>query len=483
MADNEKNKWELSEGKKKEIVGVVNPKVLKKERRNLRIFFLRLIAYDSVRKKLIANSDVNTYAVLGDFDIICESFDEETYSLREALEEWGIYPFVEGSATFSTRETFWYYGQDMEEEVEDTAVIISKKEKQSINKLVENWNDSAVAEKERKEIVKREIIFPVAKPPPFITVFICIGLPGVLANEAVGGFRRILQNELREYKRNVIGLYKGFGVPMPFQYILKIIVDDFREIHDAVNKIHGIQGKYGYRVITRTYPVMETLHEELIKLGRSKIEEKKVRSLTRGFRKDVGKSLEKTLSNLAPTEIGKLVKYPKEKKLEVLEELLLIDGVWKEFPIQKIDDERARTLIEKSEVIITRAIVSNKLVEFSHAFLLLSQAVEIMFRSLIYRKSMEVFASMGEAQNKLGLRDKDTRKLSFSETLGAIVRWNQLYTNNPIVSEKLLDDIKYSNFVYIRNLLSHGRLDEIQPVKIVRCYSTVLSSLADYLKQ
>jgi len=463
------NNWRL----KPEIArfGVVNPAVLEEQKRRLRFGFLRVLRYDYVRRILKDKSSVGTYSVLGDFDIILESFEEETGSQREMIADLGISPLVEGSNFYRASRILRHEGHDPTKITE--MFNLAEPEIEKINQLVLDWDTPSITNEWKEEVVKRSVILPKSEDDEVLT-FIGIGIPGVITTEELDGFGNYLLNRLGIYDIDVKGLYQLLGPPF-FHYLLKAGFRSMDSIRKAVDEIHSFQTELGFNIITRTYVVLEMIHYEPALLGRSKVEVKKVKPVVEQLSPHIADRVSNIFKRLSPTEVQIFSKLESKRKTEII---AADDKIRPRFEL--LSNSATKKELSDAETGFFRGMVKREIIDYCNSVSSLAISIERVLRKYLREEAINYFGNVKKAQIELGLGHKDTGKLSLFDVLDALLKWNEK-SGAQVICKEPVERLRSSNLHKLRNICVHGMYDDLKPEDVEECFPEAYSALWEFV--
>lgn len=330
------NNWELIYQEKIDnTIGIINPNLLSNENKKLRLTLYKVLNYPRT-KKILKIHDITSYAVFGDYDILCKTFEKET--LPRKLKNTVFPELIETSQFFSVNKILWWEGHLLNTMCEFDESFLSYDEDASmiqsyelddtqieyLNRLIDDFNSKDIDISIKQKFLDDNIL--LGSKTKFgreinIKCFIYVGFPGIENFNQLKGIEENMMDRLCQHKNLIRGVYAGVASPIPWNYAIEAEVKDFHTLKDLTLTLHDIHHKFGIGVRTRTYPVVEIINEKNIQLSRQKIDEAELEKYFIGFTEDLKEPLAKFLLSLTESEKNRFKDknmFPLVKRIKII---------------------------------------------------------------------------------------------------------------------------------------------------------------------
>ncbi|MEM2914592.1 MAG: hypothetical protein QXH91_04240, partial [Candidatus Bathyarchaeia archaeon] len=485
---NDEKSWNIVKIKEVGITkGAIHPNVLTAMEKVLRFNFYRVINYPQARNRL-AGRNITSYAVFGDYDVVCKTFQREMLTRKHEDPLPGL---IEGSTFFTVRKILWYECEplfeieySLEETEKEQVIIPSEGDIEDINKLVENFLTSKVSDGKKRKLIEQRIIIPPKTLASFednkdIRAFIFIGFPVMIMAEQMPGIERNMIDRLKSYKDYIVGLYGGFGEPVPYHYLLEVKVDEYNVLNEIITSLHDMQRVYGISVRTRTYPIIDIVKEVPILLTNPKTHEEELSPILNGMTNGFRDVLKKVISQLTESEIRRLrdgSQIPLRRRVDILNKCEALEDL----PLDNVKDEISKNELATAKRSFIRAMISSTIIEYSNAITMLAKTVERTLREMLFEHFQSIFGDLDKVQISLGL-PKHPRKLTLSELMEAVNKLRGKFPEKAPFDQSLLDDL--SLIIEPRNACVHGRYEMIRPIEIEDIFIKVYRAIVRLLRK
>lgn len=448
---------EVQLGETYDEVGVLNPRLLMKiERRHLRVGLFNVVGYGMIKEHVQKKIRVNSYAVFGDIDMICESFDETASSLPdEVMARVGTPVYIDMNGYYTVKDYYRYFGKNFEDLEFDSNITIGPGERDAVECLTKKWSDPAVPQATRDTLVKANVIFPATKRKG-INAYMWVSVLGNISEHMLtDAIPKWILDAISNNLDDVTGLFSVVGRPQHFQFLLKINASNITDLRDIIDKTNGLYKSFGFKIFTRTYVALETLCERPVLLGGSSTE----RTYSEAFRTAYEiPAIEKITSLLSRREFDIVKGLGDKQRKKVFRKLTEAHMLWEEIPERELELVGAMDLLQRSKIDFSRAIVTAELAYYMSAFMSIASCIERNLAHLLHDQCVRKYEDEIEAQKVLVLPDRNILSFTLGNTVKALSKWNKKFPKEYILSDKALTTI--DKIVNVRNDCAHGRLEK-----------------------
>lgn len=439
-------------------VGVVHPKWLYSHGFELSLTRIRVRNWPVLGKKLL-DSEVETYALFGPFDLLCRHYRTIGYRIHELLAEYNISETLFGGLdSFNVSSIDKFEGFDLDWE-KAASLEPSVEVLQTLDDLQQDWN--TVPRKTRDEFIKNNVIFakPVLKKPGTleegIRAFIFIGLP-VATGKELELYRSFLKlSVFQQWWDNVCGLFWGSS-DGHYNCVAEVVVPTIQDLIRFIMD-HLQNAIPGGEVETSTHIVIGSTRSLQVPI--SKIFKNR----------PVDHTL--TLFNIEWTQITELlaesnwqlsqqlVSIPERSRIRCValyDQLApIINSIMK-----NTDDPHVTPAVMTALASTLEGVVLSDSRPFGTVGTTLGPCIERIFRGLLGKRAFRVFEGKPQELQET-LKVKTAKKGQFPDQLtggevaNAIATWNKTFPQDPLLPDALLT--KWKSFRWLRDQASHAR--------------------------